>query len=416
MKIRFNFLRDFYLKLSIILVIIFAIALSTSPPSPQILQKKPDEIRGVWLTNVSSGVLFFPWGINRALHQLSDLNFNTIYPVVWNRGITFYRSAVARRVIGRSQDPFLNLMRLGGDILSDIVTEGHRQGLQVIPWFEYGFMAPKNSQIVKEHPEWIAQSRQGEKLFDPTQETEDVAYKRKIKNFIVSHILDKISIQNVWLNPLHPGVQNFIEDLILEVVMKYDVDGIQLDDHFGLPVEFGYDPFTVQLYKKEHNGQSPPDNFKDPKWHRWRANKITALVKRIVKKVKEVKPDCLVSLSPNLYEYTYKVYLQDWLTWVNQGLVDEIVLQVYRDSLTKFKSELNHESVKIAQSKVPVVIGLLSGTLSHPVGIKQVETQVKEVRDRNFKGVSFFYWETLWSYFTPDSPRHRRQIFKALFD
>jgi uncharacterized lipoprotein YddW (UPF0748 family) len=31
--------------------------------SPQI-----PEIRGVWLTNVASGVLFVPWGINRALH------------------------------------------------------------------------------------------------------------------------------------------------------------------------------------------------------------------------------------------------------------------------------------------------------------------------------------------------------------
>lgn len=56
------------------------------------------EIRGVWLTNVASGVLFVPWGINRALNQLSALNFNTIYPVVWNRGYTFYQSAVAKEV------------------------------------------------------------------------------------------------------------------------------------------------------------------------------------------------------------------------------------------------------------------------------------------------------------------------------
>jgi uncharacterized lipoprotein YddW (UPF0748 family) len=38
------------------------------------------EIRGVWLTNVSSAVMYVPWGLNRALHQLAELNFNTIYP------------------------------------------------------------------------------------------------------------------------------------------------------------------------------------------------------------------------------------------------------------------------------------------------------------------------------------------------
>ena len=47
--------------------------------------------------------------------------------------------------------------------------------------------------------------------------------------------------------------------------------------------------------------------------------------------------------------------------------------------------------------------------------MEQIEKQTKVVRDRGFDGISFFYWETLWSYFTPDSPRYRRQSFKTLF-
>ncbi|OIP69804.1 MAG: hypothetical protein AUK43_11560 [Oscillatoriales cyanobacterium CG2_30_40_61] len=400
---------------SLILSLILAIALLIPPTSSQPIVIIPKEIRGVWLTNVSSGVLFFPWGINRALDQLSQLKFNTIYPVVWNRGSTFYKSAVGKRVMGRSQDSLLNIMQLGGDILSKIVIEGHKKGLKVIPWFEYGFMAPKNSAIVQRHPDWIAQTQKGEKELEPLRNSEDVSYQTKVKNWIVNQILEAMTIENVWLNPLHPQVQQFIEDLILEVVIKYNIDGIQLDDHFGLPVEFGYDEYTIKLYQKEHNGQSPPNNYYDQEWRSWRANKITELVERIVKKVKIVKPNCIISLSPNPYEYTYEMYLQDWLTWVNQGLVDEIILQVYRDSMVKFNSELDHESVQIARRKVPVVIGLLSGTLRHPVPMEQIEKQVKVVRDRGFDGVSFFYWETLWSYFTPDSPRYRRQSFKTLF-
>ncbi|MBD2480718.1 glycoside hydrolase family 10 protein [Planktothrix sp. FACHB-1365] len=415
MKFRKKIILIIYGISSLILSLILAIALLIPPTPSQPILIIPNEIRGVWLTNVSSGVLFFPWGMNRALHQLSDLKFNTIYPVVWNRGVTFYKSAVARRVIGRSQDSLLNLTQLGGDILSKIVTEGHRNGLKVIPWFEYGFMAPKNSAIVQRHPDWIAQTRKGEKALNHFRNTEDVSYQTKIKNWIVNQILEWMTIKNVWLNPLHPEVQQFIEDLILEVVMKYNIDGIQLDDHFGLPVEFGYDEYTIQLYQQEHNNQLPPNNPYNQEWRNWRANKITELVQRIVKSVKEVKPDCMISLSPNSYEYTYEMYLQDWLTWVNQGLVDDIVLQVYRDSMVKFISELDHESVQIARRKVPVIIGLLSGTLRHPVPMEQIEKQMKVVRDRGFDGVSFFYWETLWSYFTPDSPRHRRQIFKELF-
>jgi len=42
--------------------------LAQAPPSA-LAQAPPvvSEIRGVWLTNVASGVLFSPWGVSRAL-------------------------------------------------------------------------------------------------------------------------------------------------------------------------------------------------------------------------------------------------------------------------------------------------------------------------------------------------------------
>ncbi len=70
------------------------------------------------------------------------------------------------------------------------------------------------------------------------------------------------------------------------MLVNIDVDGIQFDDHFGLPSEMGYDAFTVKLYKQEHGGKRPPTNPQDPEWLRWRANKITAFMKRIFQAVK----------------------------------------------------------------------------------------------------------------------------------
>lgn len=358
--------------------IVFSPALSRSQTPTTIT-----EIRGVWLTNVASGVLFSPWGINRALTQLSQLNFNTVYPVVWNRGHTFYPSAVA------TQEPLLRIMRLNGDVLAEIIKQGHRQGLRVIPWFEYGFMTPIYSELAQRHPTWITQGL--------TQKS------------------DPKNPQLLWLNPLHPEVQGLILDLIKEVVSQYDVDGIQLDDHFGMPVELGYDPYTIERYQQEHDGNFPPNSPLNSEWMRWRANKISQFMGEIVQTVKSIKPDCIISLSPNPQAFAYKHYLQDWQTWVQRGWVDELVLQVYRDDLNRFIAELNQPAVRMARRRIPVSIGILTGTLADPIPFAQIQAQVEAVRDRAFDGVSFFYWETLWSYLTPESPQQRRRGFRELF-
>ena len=384
----FNYLACLGLLLSLTIFSIYLIPLpissvqSFSNPSTQ-------ELRGVWLTNVASGVLFTPGGVSRSLKRLAQLNFNRVYPVVWNRGYTFYPSDVAKKVTGSSQEPFVKIMRGGSDVLAKIVQQGHRDGLTVVPWFEYGLIAPANSELAKRNKHWLTQSR------DDSQ----------------SQTIEK----QVWLNPFHPEVQKFIKELIVEVVTNYDVDGIQLDDHFGMPVALGYDPFTIELYQKQHQGRKPPDNPSNPEWMSWRAEGITNFMEDIFKAVKAVKPNVKISLSPNSQRFSYKNYLQDWQTWVQRGLIDELVLQVYRNDLKSFREELSQPSIRIARSRIPVSIGIFTGNMRSPVGFTQIKQQVELVRDRNFNGVSFFYWESLWGYITPESPRQRRQGFKALF-
>ena len=384
--------------------------------SPSALAQTPpvaNEIRGVWLTNVASGVFFSPWGVSRALRQLSRLNFNTVYPVVWNRGVTFYPSPVMKQTIGQSNHALLNWTHWGQDVLAEITQQGRRQQLRVIPWFEYGFMAPANAALVKRHPDWLTRRQDGSTQLNQTllEPTPKLNSPPKLKRFIHSRLAN----QTVWLNPLHPDVQQLLLDLILEVVTQYEVDGIQLDDHFSWPVEFGYDDFTVKLYQQEHSGQSPPTNPANSSWMRWRAGKLSEFMQRIHQAVKAVKPNCIVSLSPNSQSFSYHHYLQDWQTWVQQGWVDELVLQAYRDNLDSFAAELVQPAIQQARRRIPVAIGILTGTWGSPIATEQIEQQVTVVRDRNFGGVSFFYWESLWGYITPESPQQRRQRFQALF-
>lgn len=365
---------------------------STTPETTSLLKTALNtptaEIRGVWLTNIDSDVLFSRSRLTNALQRLHDLNFNTVYPTVWNGGYTLYPSRVAKSAIGRSIDPEPGLQRR--DMLKEAVEEGHKKGLTVIPWFEFGFMAPANSELAKRHPDWLTQRRDGSKIWKEGVE------------------------ERVWLNPFHPKVQQFILDLIVEIVSNYDVDGIQLDDHFGLPAEFGYDDYTVALYKKELPGLSPDDDFRETFWVRWRADKINDFMARLSSAVKARKPKCIVSISPNPLHFSLPAHLQDWFTWERRNLVQEIIVQVYRDDLKRFTTELERAEVQLAQSHIPVAVGIMAGLKGNSTSMQQIQTQVRASRDRGLAGVSFFFYESLWNW-AKETPTERENGLKALF-
>jgi uncharacterized lipoprotein YddW (UPF0748 family) len=320
--------------------------------------------RGVWLTNVDSEVLFSRERIEAAVQQLAELNIDTIYPVVWNRGYTLYPSRVAEQVIGVSTAPQPHFQQR--DMLAELLQAAKAHKMRVIPWFEYGLMAPPNSLLAYQHPEWLTQKADGYRLQD----------------------------QMVWLNPNHPDVIQFITSLIQEVVHGYDIDGIQLDDHFGMPVELGYDDLTKALYRQK-TGEEPPTQHTDSRWMDWRISQITELMHQIFHAVKAVKPRCLVSLSPNPQSYSVSHYLADWQTWERIGLVEELVIQLYRDNLSDFEAELLKPEMVAARQHIPVSIGILSGVKPHPVSLNQIEQQVTTARKHSYAGVSFFFYETL---------------------
>lgn len=346
------------------------------------------ELRGVWLTNIDSDVLFDRDRLTGALQRLRSLNFNTVYPTVWNWGYTLYPSRVALREIGQAIDPAPGLQER--DILKEIVQQGHQKGMGVIPWFEFGFMAPADSGLAKRHPQWLTSRRDGSKIWKEGKH------------------------DRVWLNPFRSDVQQFIQDLVVEIVSNYDIDGIQFDDHFGLPSQLGYDAFTVGLYKQEHQGKLPPDNSQDPEWVLWRANKITQFMKQVFKAVKARKQNCLISVSPNPQEFSYNFFLADWKTWERQGLVEELIVQLYRNDLKVFISELERPEVLAARSHIPVSVGILTGLKNRPVPFGQIQNQVQAVRRRRFAGVSFFFYETLWN-LTKEQQNQRQIAFQRIF-
>ncbi|MDF5724811.1 MAG: glycoside hydrolase family 10 protein [Rhizonema sp. PD37] len=375
----------FLVAVSIVATVMLSFPLSAQNKIPR---PQTSELRGVWLTNIDSNLLFESDRLKSALQKLKQLNFNTVYPTVWNWGYTLYPSLVAKKVLGRSLEPTPGLQ--GRDMLKEIVKVGHQNGLTVIPWFEFGFMAPADSELAKNRPYWLTNLRNGERI-------------------VPEGIHDR-----VWLNPFHPDVQQFILDLVVEIVNKYDIDGIQFDDHFGLPAQLGYDKYTVNLYKKEHRGKAPPNDPQDKEWVRWRANRITDFMRRMFSAIKAKKKDCLVSVAPNPQRFSYPLFLADWQRWEHMGLIEELVLQVYRDDLGIFISELEYPEVQAAIRHIPVSVGIMTGLKGKFVPIQQIQTQVQQVRDHNFSGVSFFFYETLWN-LTNETRQQRQSGFQNLF-
>jgi uncharacterized lipoprotein YddW (UPF0748 family) len=329
-------------------------------------------IKAVWLTNVDSQVMNSRENLAAGLSRLSELGFNTIYPAVWQRGYNLYPSDVATELTGAAVLP--NSPFVGRDLLAEIIELAQPLNIRVIPWFEYGLMVPPKSTVALQYPELLLLDTRGNS--------------QRINS--ANQTLDP----NAWLNPAQDRVRKFMVDLIADVVRRYPVAGIQLDDHFSFPVELGYDLFTQQLFKQQHQAN----------WHEWRGLQLTELLNQIVSSVKSIRSDCIISISPNPLGFSKSRYSVDWQQWCDLGLVDELVLQVYRDDLGAFERELRKAEVrwrslpfgKSIKTSIPTLVGILTGLRTKPVATDLIRSQVNLTIANQFEGYSCFFYETLF--------------------
>ncbi len=340
-------------------------------------QEPAQELRGVWLTANDMPVLRDRGRMQAAVNQLAELGFNRLYPVVWNGGFAYYPSRVSE---ARQLQDFTYRGLQGQDVLAELIGAGRSRGLKVIPWFEFGFMAPPESPLAQRHRGWLTQTRDG--------------------GLTSTSAAGRV----VWLNPFRPEVQLLITDLVLEVVNDWGADGIQFDDHMSLPREFGYDPFTTALYRKE-TGKDPPANPEDPAWVKWRADRITAFLDQLTRAVRAARPGALISISPNYYDFAYKLQLQDWRAWVRRGIADELLVQIYRPDLESYLPHLSRPEVQEARQRIPTAIAVMSGQRNRPTPLALMAQKLAAIRARGL-GVAFFYFESLWS-LGPESPQER---------
>lgn len=271
---------------------------------------------GVWITSSASEVLESRDNIKKAVSKCKEYGINHLFVVVWNNGKTLYPSKVMEDSFGL----LINEKYEGRDPLQELIEEAHCYNLKVHAWFEYGFAASygqNGGKILAERPQWAARDKQGNLV---------------IKNGFV------------WMNALHPEVQDFMLSLVREVMLNYDVDGIQGDDRLpAMPSHGGYDDYTMELYRNEHNGSEPPLNETESEWVRWRCDKLSRFMGRLYKEVKDFNSKLIVSSAPSIYPWGKQEYLQDWPTWLEKGYVDLVIPQHYRYDIDAYQSLLNQQ-------------------------------------------------------------------------
>ncbi|MGI8602355.1 MAG: glycoside hydrolase family 10 protein [Verrucomicrobiales bacterium] len=275
----------------------------------------PREFRAAWIASVhnldwpSRPGLSAPAQKSELLVLLdlaASLHLNAVILQVRPSGDACYASSI------EPWSPFLS-GKMGSspgyDPLAFAVEEAHRRGLELHAWFN-PFRAqaspkypPAGRHLGARHPEWM-------------------------RGFAGSK----------WFDPGEPGVRDHALAVIRDVVRRYDIDGVHIDDYFypyppsgtlGLGVSGFPDGAT---FSRHGRGQGLAE---------WRRSNVNAFVSALYSSVKSLRPSVKVGISPfgiwrpdapegiqaRLDSFEYLA--ADSRTWLRRGWCDYLSPQLY---------------------------------------------------------------------------------------
>ena len=174
----------------------------------------------------------------------------------------------------------------------------------------------------------------------------------------------KYSDGNYYFNPGIPEVRDLVTRGAVEIMQNYDVDGLHMDDYFYPGTDFN-DAATYQKYGSSFS------NIAD-----FRRDSVNQLVAQLDTAVHNIDPDIQFGISPsgiwankstdprgsntNGSEHYVSSYA-DSLYWIENGLVDYIIPQIYWEighKLADFATLADWWNDAVAGSNVRLYIGM----------------------------------------------------------
>lgn len=169
----------------------------------------------------------------------------------------------------------------------------------------------------------------------------------------------------LYFNPSSGAVQQLVADGVREIIEKYPVDGIHMDDYFYPSLgKSGYKKFDYPEYQA-YARRCKSAGKKRLSLVSWRRSNVNQMVKMVYSTVKQADKNCVFGISPagnlsNLYSRT--AYYSPVKTWMKSSrYIDYICPQIYwsfTQPQAPYKKVLKQWTSIKRSSKVDLYIGL----------------------------------------------------------
>jgi len=268
------------------------------------------EMRGVWIASWewSRGMLT-PDEVDRSVALAKRANINALFVEVRKAGDAYYRSDYEPRAeqlkpVGDEWDP-----------LEYIIQKAHAEGIEVHAWLvAFRVWKGKNKPVDPSHPfnkypQWLNKQVTGETFHE----------------------------EGYYLDPAIPEVRDHTVNVYLDVVKKYNIDGIHFDYIRYPGMDWGYSDLGLREFQRVTGRKGKPKP-EDAQFSRFRRDAVTDVVKRIYNGCREINPKVKVTAAVICWgnppadfrsSAAYKRVFQDWRGWARDGILDAIIPMNY---------------------------------------------------------------------------------------
>jgi uncharacterized lipoprotein YddW (UPF0748 family) len=281
---------------------------------------------------------------------------NAIIVEVRKRGDAYYASTLEPTGTG--------ITPAGGyDCLADICARAHAAGLEVHAWVVISRVwtsttAPPvttPNHVFNTHPEWFSLTNTGAK-FDASSDS--------------------------FLDPGVPAVEDYTNDVVMEIVRNYPIDGLIVDYIRYSGTTWGYNATAVARYNAEY-GLSGSPSYTNAQWSDWRRQQVTNVVKRIYLEAKAIDPGLKVGASVwNTAANGYSSYFQHWDWWMSAHWLDYCTPMNYATSNTTFDSYADDSFTRMYGRHIYLAQGAYLNTITNSMW------QLNDAKAIGFPGIA----------------------------